>query len=274
MRRFLLSLLFVSYGALAADDLAEANRLLTAKDYGKAMAMFTRLANAGNPDAQLRLGEMYWFGEGATQDLDAARRWFEKSAATGNMGAKESLAALDRRKTRGAEIVYWTQQYDGADLRSGKFACPLPALPAASKSNEDIKATQALIENWRLCHDGFVGNFNATVSGGKHIPAEVLDMMTPQETDRALARTKEIYAKVMAQANEDVTTMANRQMDWHQATDSFVKEENVRLTKRAEEEKRIYIEHERRVREQQREMIGRGPATPPPPPPPPPTPSR
>lgn len=247
MRRLLLSLLLVSGAALAADDLVEANRLLAAKEYGKAMSLFTRLANAGNSDAQLRLGEMYWFGEGATQDLDTARRWFEKAAAAGNAGGKDSLAALDRRKVRGSEIVYWTQQYDGADLRSGKFACPLPAIPAASTTNADIKATKDAIEGWRSCHQGFMANFNATVSSGKHIPAEVLDMMTPAETDRALAHVQSVYAKVKDQASADIATMADKQTAWYTATDGFVKEENKRLARQQKEETDRIVDAQRRM---------------------------
>lgn len=266
MRRFLLSLLFVSCGALAADDLAEANRLLAAKDYGKAMAMFTRLADAGNPDAQLRLGEMHWFGEGTGEDLDAARRWFEKSAAAGNAGAKESLLVLDRRKTHGAEIAYWTQQYDGADLRAGKFDCPLPAIPEASRTNEDIKATKDAIDSWRACQQGFMANFNATVSGGKHIPAEVLGMMTPSEVKRARDHVQAVYASLKAKAIADVNTVASKQMEWHKATDAFAKEENLRLAMRADEEKRMYIEQQRRKNDDQRLLMDRKPSTKPAPP--------
>jgi hypothetical protein len=271
MRRFLFSLLLVSCGALAADELVEANRLLQAKDYGKAMAMFTRLADAGNPDAQLRLGEMYWFGEGTGEDLDAARRWFEKSAAAGNVGAKESLAVLDRRKTRGAEIVYWTQQYDGADLRSGQFACPLPEIPDASRTNEEIKATKDAIDNWRSCQQGFMANFNATVSSGKHIPSEVLGMMTPSEVSRAQAQVQAVYARVKAQAIADIDTIASKQLEWHNATDAFVKNENLRLAKRADEEKRMYIEQQRRQNDERRLKMDRAPSVRPAPPVVPPT---
>lgn len=266
MRRFLLPLLFVSCGALAADELAEANRLLAAKDYGKAMAMFTRLADAGNPDAQLRLGEMHWFGEGTGEDPDAARRWFEKSAAAGNVGAKESLAVLDRRKARSAEIVHWTQQYDGADLRSGQFACPLPAIPEASRTNEEIKATKDAIDSWRACQQGFMANFNATVSSGKHIPAELLGMMTPSEVKRARDHVQAVYASLKEKAVADVNTIASRQLEWHKATDAFVKDENLRLATRAEEEKRLYVEQQRRQNDDRRLLMDRARSVPPPPP--------
>jgi TPR repeat protein len=128
MRRFLLSLLLVSCTAMA-DDLSDANKFLAAKQYDKALPLYTKLAKAGNPEAQFRVGEMYWYGDGTAQDLRAARGWFEKAAAAGNADAKESLAALDRRATRGSEIDYWTKGYDGADLRAGQFPRSRPRMP-------------------------------------------------------------------------------------------------------------------------------------------------
>jgi len=47
MRRLLLCLMFVSLGA-SADDLSEANRLLAAKEYGKALPLYAKAAKAGN----------------------------------------------------------------------------------------------------------------------------------------------------------------------------------------------------------------------------------
>lgn len=44
-------------GAAAADDLADAERLLAARSFDAALPLYRRLAEAGNPDAQMRLGE-------------------------------------------------------------------------------------------------------------------------------------------------------------------------------------------------------------------------
>lgn len=52
-----------------ADDLADANKLLENKAYPQALAAFTKLANAGNAEAQFHLGEMYWYGEAGSVDL-------------------------------------------------------------------------------------------------------------------------------------------------------------------------------------------------------------
>ena len=246
MRRFLMSLVLVSCSALA-DDMTDANKFLAAKEYGKALPLYTRLANAGNSEAQLRVGEMLWFGDGTAQDLVAARRWFEKSAAAGNVDARESLAALDLRKTRGGEIDYWTTQYDGADLTAGKFACALPAIPAVSKTSAEVAAARQGIENWRTCYDGFAANFNATAPIGKRIPAEVLDMMTPQEAERARVHVESVYGKVLAKAQADADSVQARQVAWEGATERFFTEENVRLARVSEEQKRATLDAQRRA---------------------------
>jgi TPR repeat protein len=245
MRRLLLSLLLVSCTAMA-DDLSDADKFLAAKQYDKALSLYTKLAKAGNPEAQFRVGEMYWYGDGTAQDLEAARGWFEKAAAAGNPDARDSMAALERRKTRGNEISYWTKDYDGADLRSGQFECKLPVIPAASTTNADIQATRKNIELWQTCYGGFVANFNATAPLGKRIPADVLDMMTPQELELARVHVESVYGKVLARAQAEADTVRSQQMAWEGATERFVKEENVRVERQNEELKRAAVEAERR----------------------------
>jgi TPR repeat protein len=255
MRRFLLSLLLVSCTAIA-DDLSDANKFLAAKQYDKALPLYTRLAKAGNPEAQFRVGEMYWYGDGTAQDLRAARGWFEKAAAAGNADAKESLAALDRRATRGNEIDYWTKGYDGADLRAGQFECKPPAVPAVSTSNAEIQATRQSIAAWQTCYSGFVANFNATAPLAKRIPADVLDMMTPQEVELARKHVESVYGTVLAKAQADADAVRSQQAAWEAGTERFVKEENVRVERQNEALQRATLETERR-RQAERAMNDR-----------------
>jgi hypothetical protein len=233
MRRLMLSLLFVCLGA-SADDLAEANRLLAAKEYGKALPLYTKAAHAGNPEAQFRLGEMYWYGDGTAQDLDAARAWIGKAAAAGVPDARESLAILERRKTRGSEISYWMNEYRGDELRSGKYACPAPAIPVMSKTNEEIQATRAAVETWQACYNGFVSNFNAAMPAGKVIPQDVLDMMSPSEFDRVRAHIEPAYRTILLEAQTRADATLAQRDAWEKATQAFVKEENLRRKRQIE----------------------------------------
>jgi len=50
------------------------------------------LAARGNPEAQLRIGLMYEFGEGVGQDMIEAYRWLRLAAAQGQPGAKTELS--------------------------------------------------------------------------------------------------------------------------------------------------------------------------------------
>jgi hypothetical protein len=245
MRRFLISLLLVSSAAMA-DDLADADKFLMAKEYGKALPLYTRLANAGNADAQFRLGEMTWYGDGTPQDLQAAHRWFEKSAAAGNADARAAIAALDRRTTRGGEIGYWMKEYKGDDLRSGNLECKPPVVPAVSKTNEDVAATRKSIEGWQACYNGFVANFNATAPVAKRIPADVLDMMTPQEIEGARIHIEAVYRDTLAQAQREANAVRTQQAQWEAATERFVKEENARLERGNAEQTRLAIDSQRR----------------------------
>lgn len=51
-------------------------------------------AEAGNSDAQLRLGIAHRKGQGAKQNYDAAAKWFKAAAERGNAEAKDQLGVL------------------------------------------------------------------------------------------------------------------------------------------------------------------------------------
>ena len=203
MKRSLCIMLLFVAGFARADDLGDANRLLQAKAYDKAFPIYQRLAEAGNPEAQLRLGEMYWFGDATKPDLDKARQWFERSAKAGNADAAASLASLKRRETHGDEIVYWTTRYQGEDMVSGRYDCKRPELPAVSRTKAEIKAASAKIEAWHTCYNGFVANLNDALPPGKRIPAETLDMMTPSEGAQAQRHLDQVYSSLIGRARRE-----------------------------------------------------------------------
>lgn len=247
MRRFVFSFLLVCLSA-SADDLADASRLLAAKDYAKALPLYTKAAQAGNPEAQFRLAEMYWYGDGTAQDLNAARDWMAKAAAAGVPDAKESLAIIERRKTRGNEITYWMSEYRGDELRSGKYACPAPAIPVMSRTNEEIQATRAAVASWQDCYNGFVSNFNAAMPPGKVIPQDVLDMMSPAEFERVQAHIGPIYRKILQDAQTQADATLAQRDAWEKTTQGFVKEENLRRKRQIElETTRIVRDNEMRL---------------------------
>ncbi len=61
-------------------------------DQLRAEAAVRKAANAGNAEAQFRLGVMYGNGDGVGLDYEQARGWFEKAAAQGHENALITLA--------------------------------------------------------------------------------------------------------------------------------------------------------------------------------------
>ena len=53
-----------------------------------------RKASSGDNKAQLNLGLMYLVGEGVTQDLAQAKKWFRKSAIQGNASSQFNLGVM------------------------------------------------------------------------------------------------------------------------------------------------------------------------------------
>lgn len=62
--------------------------------YDVALAELRPLAEAGDPSAQTRLGNMYNYGKGVDADPVAAARWFEMAALQGYAEAQFALGVM------------------------------------------------------------------------------------------------------------------------------------------------------------------------------------
>jgi len=89
-----LSLVLANGNVAYAQDSQKAQQAYENGDYALALKEGRLLAKQGNADAQCNLGEMYYQGEGVTQDYDEALRWYRLSAAQGNADAQITLAAM------------------------------------------------------------------------------------------------------------------------------------------------------------------------------------
>jgi len=70
----------------------EGVRLYKAKDFSGAAKLFQRLAEQGDPRAQLQVGYQYANGEGLRRNYEEAVRWYRKAAEQGNAVAQTNLA--------------------------------------------------------------------------------------------------------------------------------------------------------------------------------------
>lgn len=251
----LLAVMLLGFSSLAiAGELEDAEKFLAAKAYDKAFPIFTKLAEAGNLDAQLRLGEMYWYGEGTDPDIAAATKWMRKAADRGHPAAMESLMVLKERETRAADIAYWTSGYKGEDLVSGRFNCVTPEFPAESKTKAKIKEASDNYAKWQECYNGFAANLNTVMQSGQHIPADVTKLFTPREAEQAGALLSSVYEKTVAKAQQDAQRIAGQYETWQKATEKYVTNTNKANTNDYDLNKRNLEEAELRRAQSYRSM--------------------
>lgn len=239
IRLFCLALLLCS--PVFADELSDANALFAKKAYPEALQKYTRLANAGNPEAQQHLGEMYWYGEAGAVDEAKAQAWFRKAAAKGNKVAIASLDVMQQRVARRADLDYWIAKYDGSDLRSGEYRCPEPRIPAISKDNDEIDRVAAAIKTWQDCYNRFVGHMNEVSPLVKRIPPDVAKLMNADEMERARVHLEQVHANVTEDARVSSKLVLADFAAWRSATEAWVKEHNeiVRSAPSAERQRDI-----------------------------------
>jgi len=80
--------------ALAGDDFGAGLAAFNKGEYGKALAVFKKLADQGNPEAQLKLGLMYHYGLGTKENDALAFGLIRKSAEQANADAQFQLANM------------------------------------------------------------------------------------------------------------------------------------------------------------------------------------
>jgi TPR repeat protein len=212
--------------ANSAAELSEADALFAKKAYPEALAKYTKLANAGNVMAQQHLGEMYFYGEAGSVDMDKATQWFQKAAAKGNAVAIASLDLMKQRESRRADLNYWTAKYDGSDLRTNDYRCPAPRFPAMSKVNEEIDYYSGKMKDWEACHNRWVKYLNASLPLTTRIPADVAKLLTKEETEKANAHLKEVGDR-LAEDTKVAGRMVVADFDaWRAGTEAYVKEHN------------------------------------------------
>lgn len=226
-----LSLGWMLAGAAHGGELEDAKALFEQKKYPEALKLYTKLANAGNAEAQQNLGQMYWYGEAGAVDEARAQAWFRKAAAKGNKVAIESLALMEQRVTRRADIDYWLKQYDGAELRSGKFACPAPRVPAVSKQTEEIERVTKAINKWQDCYNAFVLNLNANSPLAGKIPADVAKLMNAAEMEQAKTRLAAVQETISEEAKVGSKLVLADIAVWRNATEAYIVEHNAIVNK-------------------------------------------
>ena len=212
--------------AWAADPMADAAALVAKKDYAKAIDQYVKLADKGNADAQLRLGELYLNEDSGLYDEAKAETWLRKAAEKGQSKANESIQRIEQRAKRKSEIEYWTAKYDGRELIDGKYMCPLPRLPSVSKLNDEIDAINARLQRWQDCYNGMVVNLNKSKPLTQKIPADLAALMTKAETAKAEEYLGEVHKRISERAKVQAKLLLADVSAWRDATDAYMAEHN------------------------------------------------
>jgi len=116
----------LALGAASAQDFKDGVAAAKRGDFGEARAVWTALAEAGDPASQYNLAMLYARGDGVEADLAAAARWFRKAAEQGQveaqarlggmyahgLGVEQDYAEAARWFTRAAEQHHKISQYE------------------------------------------------------------------------------------------------------------------------------------------------------------------
>ena len=99
------------------------------KDPKRALAWYTRAAQAGSTDAQINLGYLYAEGDGVAQDLEAAYAWFYTAQQLDHPLAADNLAVLTAQLdadgvTAGQKLALEFLEGVQAKLSGGKQQLP------------------------------------------------------------------------------------------------------------------------------------------------------
>ena len=134
----------VRAGTAVAGPLEDGVQALDRGDYATALQLLRPLAESGNPEAQINLGNMYFDGNGVPLDYAQSVKWYSLAADQGNTDAQIALGFL--YKYGEAVRFDYVQSYKWFDL-------------AGSDSDRDIVATmmtpaqiaeaQKLVREWK-----------------------------------------------------------------------------------------------------------------------------
>jgi uncharacterized protein len=93
---FLLALtfLFLFSGSVFSDDIQDAKDAYNRQDYKEAFRLILPIAKEGNADAQTKLGDLYYKGQGVPQDYKEALKWYRLSAEQGYAEAQVELGLM------------------------------------------------------------------------------------------------------------------------------------------------------------------------------------
>lgn len=87
----------------------------------KTFAEIQQLANDGNAEAQLALGDMYYEGDGVEEDDAQAKAWYLKAAEQGNADAQYELGIMYFDEKESAKAILWFKKAADQGMADAQF---------------------------------------------------------------------------------------------------------------------------------------------------------
>ena len=116
----LILVFLINVTTVMASEFDQAVELHHSGRSGKAVQILSKLARAGDVDAQAYLGAMFASGNGVPQDLKLALKWQRAAASKGHVLAQYNTAVLlargDKNNRDLEEAAYWFQKAGEAGL--------------------------------------------------------------------------------------------------------------------------------------------------------------
>lgn len=181
------------------------------------LPMTAMQAEKGDPAALLRLGEMYWYGDGAPLDRKRGDLMFARAAAAGSTEAAAALQLSAQRQQQLAAIDWWTAGYQGADLGAAESACKVPAIPQRSTTMAEAEAVDTAYEAYRVCYNGLVDRLYG-VAPAARIPPEVAIVMSEAEFNLASSHLDAIYEAAKLRGQQQSANVAAARAAWASQT--------------------------------------------------------
>lgn len=191
-----------------------------------------RRANAGDQQAQLEVGERFWYGEGVKADHRISKTWFEKSAAQGNPRAQAFIRMMHDRESRMSEIEFFTQHFDGQDLKWSEDRCPLPTIDLADQKQNDYPQLIKAIDKSVECRNNYLAELKKQMAGGTIIPTALQNLMTSNELDQANQLIHKVLVRNALVSREKAVAAVDSVREWERkfVTPGSLSSLNPRLT--------------------------------------------
>lgn len=144
----LVTLVAATATVVRADELSDGIAAVRKKDYYNAVRLLMPLAKAGNAQAQLEVGDLYYHGHGVKESDQEALRWYEQAARqglaqaqfqAGNMYAYGlGVDAGDADADRKAALLYFEAARQGH--RDAQYGLAILILAGKGIERDDAEA--------------------------------------------------------------------------------------------------------------------------------------